>query len=137
MEREDVRKLNEGTVEEGGMEEGEAQSEADAVIEERAGMLMAQARTIVEAGGPDMLEVFRQDPVIREKVLSGEWDFQVGYGFMLGKESAGKNGRRSVPSVVRSPNNASTRKSVAGMSDKEFDALDERLSRGEVVDPSR
>lgn len=131
MESKDARELGKAA-------SAEAQG-AEGAVEERAALLMEQAEAISAAGGPDMLEVFREDPTIREKVATGEWDFQVAYGYLLGRESAGGNarGRRGVPPAVRTPNNANTRRSVAGMSDQEFEALNERLSRGEVVDPGR
>ncbi|GHU83280.1 hypothetical protein FACS1894196_2900 [Clostridia bacterium] len=106
-------------------------------VEARAQLLLQQAEAIAEAGGPDMVEAFREDTTIREKVLGGEWDFQVAYGYLLGIAAAGRQARRSVPSAVRAPNSASTHKSVAAMSERELDELDERLARGEVVDPGR
>jgi hypothetical protein len=106
-------------------------------VDHRAALLLQQAEAIVQAGGPNMIEMFQEDEVIRENVSSGAWDFSVAYGYLLGRESVKKNGRKFVPSAVRSPNHANTRKSVASMSDREFDELDERLSRGEVFDPSR
>lgn len=106
-------------------------------IDQRAALLMQQAEAIAEAGGPDMLEVFRQDDVIRENVLSGAWDFQVAYGYLLGRDSMQKGNRRMVPAAVRSSNHASTKKGIASMSDREFNELDERLARGEIIDPGR
>lgn len=117
--------------------QGQGQGQGQDEIDQRAALLMQQAEAIMEAGGPDMLEVFRQDDVIRENVLSGAWDFQVSYGYLLGRESTQRSNRRTVPTAVRSPNHASTKKGIASMSDKEFNELDERLARGEIIDPGR
>ena len=105
--------------------------ESAGVFEARAQALMAQAEDVLSRFGTDMLEAFRRDATVREKVLSGEWDFYIAYGWLLGRESAQ---RRSVPAAVRAPNNANTRQSVAGLSEREMEALDERLARGEVID---
>ena len=104
-------------------------------MDDRAAMLLEQAEIIMESGGPNMLEVFQSDAVIHEKVVSGEWDFMIAYGFVLGREGVRRKTRGAVPAPVRNPNHANTRKSIASMSEKEFDELDERLARGEVVDP--
>ena len=89
--------------------------ESAGVFEARAQALMAQAEDVLSRFGTDMLEAFRRDATVREKVLSGEWDFYIAYGWLLGRESAQ---RRSVPAAVRAPNNANTRQSVAGLSAK-------------------
>jgi hypothetical protein len=84
-----------------------------------------------------MIEMFHEDEVIHENVLSGAWDFSIAYGYLLGRESVKKNARKPVPAVVKTPNHTNTRKSVASMSDREFEELNDRLSQGEVFDPSR
>ncbi|MDR0929784.1 MAG: hypothetical protein LBM74_08785 [Oscillospiraceae bacterium] len=116
------------------MQMPQQQPAPDDGMQARAALLTEQAQKIAQEGGPDMLAAFRSDPVIHEKVLKGEWDFYVAYGYLLGRESLKE--RRGVPSAVRTPNSTSTRKGIAGMSEKEFANLDERLARGEVVDPN-
>lgn len=101
--------------------------------EARARELLAQAQAIGEAGGPDMMQAFREDATVREKVLAGDWDFAIAYGYLLGKQQA----RRSVPAAVRAPNNAGTAKRVATLSEAELEALDARIARGETIDPDR
>ncbi len=110
---------------------GETGRQATGEQDGRAQLLSEQAQAILEMGGPNMLEAFRADPVIREKVLRGEWDFMIAYGYLLGRESArGGQARRGVPQAVRTPNNANTRRSIASMSAKEFDELDQMLAKG-------
>ncbi len=133
MERKDVQGLDETQPQEMDQE----QAGADDQIGQRAQMLMDQAQEIAEMGGPNMLEVFQKDPVIREKIGRGEWDFMIAYGYLLGQESVRGQARRAVPQAVRTPNSANIRRGVASMSDKEFDALNDRLNRGEVVDPGK
>lgn len=133
MERENMRAADEEQLAETSENDARIQGE----IDQRAAMLLEQAEAILEAGGPDMVEVFRQDQAVRENVLSGAWDFQVAYGYLLGRESVQRNARRPVPSAVRAPNHANTRKGIASMSDREFNELDERLARGEIIDPGR
>ena len=137
MEREEEMRNAEDRETEDREQAAGAEQEPDAAVQQRALALMDQAQAILDAKGPDMLEAFREDPTIHRKVASGEWDFQVAYGYLLGRESAAGEMRRSVPQAVRNPNSFSTRKSIAGMSEREFDALNDRLSRGEVIDPGR
>jgi hypothetical protein len=115
-------------------EQPQQQPAPDDGTQARAALLTKQAQKIAQEGGPDMLAAFRSDPTIQEKVLSGDWDFYVAYGYLLGRESLKE--KRSVPSAVRSPNSTSTRKGIAGMSEQEFAQLDEKLARGEIIDPN-
>ncbi|MDR0928362.1 MAG: hypothetical protein LBM74_01450 [Oscillospiraceae bacterium] len=110
------------------------QPQPDDGSQARTALLVEQAQKIMQDGGPNMMDVFHQDPTIREKVLKGDWDFYVAYGYLLGRESLKE--RRSVPPAMRTPNSTSTRKGIAGMSEQEFAQLDERLARGEVLDPN-
>ena len=145
MARDDTAGQNMNNLEEdsreadrGGQEENAGASEqGQGGVDQRAALLLQQAEAIAQAGGPNMIEMFQEDEVIHENVSSGAWDFSIAYGYLLGRESVKKNARKPVPAVVRTPNHANTRKSVASMSDREFDELDERLSRGEVFDPGR
>lgn len=76
------------------------------------------------------MALFQEDPDIRQRVLSGEWDFQ---DVALSQLQA-QGGRRHVPAPVRSPNHTETRRSFQTMSDKEFEDFNRRIDAGEVFD---
>ena len=109
------------------------QTEPDAETKARAHILAAQADKIKSSKGLDVAALFQTDPEVKEKVLSGEWDF-------YDVAEAMSQPRRRVPSPVRSSNSAMAAvdsNAVANLSDAQFDQLLKNLSEGKVYDMRR
>jgi hypothetical protein len=97
----------------------------------RARELYSQADALQRATGLDVMGAFRGDESIRRRVLSGEWDFADVARAMSGKSG----GRGAPPAPARSPNEGRMRaSSISGLSDAQFDKLDEALRNGKVFD---
>ncbi len=107
------------------------QTEPDAETKARARILAAQADKIKSSKGLDVAALFQTDPEVKEKVLSGEWDF-------YDVAEAMSQPRRRVPSPVRSSNSAmgttADAGAIANMSDAQFDRLLKNLGEGKVYD---
>jgi len=107
------------------------QAEPDAETKARARILAAQADKIKSSKGLDVAALFQTDPDVKEKVLTGEWDF-------YDVAEAMSQPKRRVPSPVRSSNSAMNSDSMAdaimNMSDAQFDRLNEMLAKGKVYD---
>ena len=107
------------------------QAEPDAETKARARFLAAQADKIKNSRGLDVAALFQTDPDVKDKVLSGEWDF-------YDVAEAMNQPKRRVPSPVRSSNSAMLSDSMAdaimNMSDAQFDRLNENLAKGKVYD---
>ena len=96
----------------------------DSDVQARANMLAAQARAITAAGGPDVMKAYREDENVRNRVLSGEWDFS-------DVAQALREPARSVPTPVRAANGQQvSRGAIAAMTDEEFDRLNAEIRRG-------
>ena len=110
------------------------QMEPDAETKARARILAAQADKIKSSKGLDVAALFQTDPEVKEKVLSGEWDF-------YDVAEAMSQPRRRVPSPVRSSNSAlgaaADAGAIANMSDAQFDRLLKNLGEGKVYDMRR
>jgi len=108
------------------------QTEPDAETKARARILAAQADKIKSSKGLDVAALFQTDPEVKEKVLSGEWDF---YDVA---EAMSSQPRRRVPSPVRSSNSAmgapADASAIANMSDAQFERLLKNLGEGKVYD---
>ena len=107
------------------------QTEPDAETKARARILAAQADKIKSSKGLDVAALYQTDPEVKEKVLSGEWDF-------YDVAEAMSQPRRRVPSPVRSSNSAmgaaADAGAIANMSDAQFDRLLKNLGEGKVYD---
>ena len=96
--------------------------------EARATLLMAQANAIKSATGVDVMEIYQNDPAIRQRILSGE-NFS---------DLAPELVRKQPPSPVRTPNNAvPQRRTPMELSSDELKRLDDNLARGVRVDMRR
>lgn len=105
------------------------QQENDPVVTARAQMLASQAQKIKAKRGVDVMQVFNEDPNIKQKIVSGEWDF---YDVA---EQLGNETRRHVPAPVRSPNGANTASfSFSNMTDEQWKRFNQRLEGGAVFD---
>ena len=89
-------------------------------------MLQHQANRIKANGGPDVIDEFKTNPEIRQKVINGEMDF---YEVAEQMRSSPK---RKAPSPMRSPNGASGAQKTAidNMTDEQFARLEKRISEG-------
>lgn len=107
------------------------QMEPDAETKARARILAAQADKIKSSKGLDVAALFQSDPEVKEKVLSGEWDF-------YDVAESMNQPRRRVPSPVRSSNSAmgatADASAIANMSDAQFERLLKNLGEGKVYD---
>lgn len=105
------------------------EQDADPVTEARAQLLASQADKIKERRGLDVMQAFNEDPEIKRKVVSGEWDF---YDVA---ESLGNESRKRVPPPARTPNGANTANfSFSNMTDEQWKRLNQRLEGGAVFD---
>lgn len=101
--------------------------EDDPVISARADILAKQAKKIKANRGVDVMEAFRSDPDVKNKVLSGEWDF---YDVA---ESLGN--QKHVSPSTRSVNGGGiSGVSVANMTSEQFQKLRENLAAGRRYD---
>ena len=105
---------------------GQYAPKEDPAVKATIRMLRHQADRIAENGGPNVREEFTNNEEIKQKVISGEMDFYDVADYM--KKKSGKR----PPSPMRSPNGASdyASGSIMSMSDKQFDALVEKVKGG-------
>ena len=99
----------------------------DPELNARADILARQARKIKTNRGLDVMEAFNADPDIKQKVLSGEWDF---YDVA---DSMGN--QRTVSAPARSANGGGVSGvSIKNMSAEQFRKLNENLASGRRYD---
>lgn len=107
-------------------------SSETADVNDRAQFLFDQAQTIKRATGIDVLELFSSDKEVQRMVSSGEKDFAD-----IAKEYGQKPQKRT-PAPVRSSNDGRiVARSFKDMTDEQFDAMQEKLRQGYVVDLRR
>lgn len=97
----------------------------DADTRARANLLAQQATKIKQNRGVDVMAAFNADPAIKQKVISGEWDFHDVADHLA-------SGRR-MPLPVRTPNGvgaAAAASTIANMTDEQFARLEANLARG-------
>ena len=87
--------------------------------------LARQAQKIKANQGLDVMAAFNGSEEIKEKIISGEWDF-------YDVAEAMRKPRQRAPAPMRSPNGASgsERSTIATMSDEQFDRLDRKIAEG-------
>lgn len=108
------------------------QQQVDPRVQARGEMLAAQASKIKANYGLDVMAEFNNNNNVRQKILSGEWDF-----YDVAESIQQTGGRRNnAPPVVRSPGGAglSGKFSVAEMSDAQFEKLQQNLRAGKIYD---
>lgn len=100
----------------------------DPELNARADILARQARKIKTNRGLDVMEAFNADPDIKQKVLSGEWDFYDVADSMMGNQ-------RTVSAPARSANGGGVSGvSIKNMSAEQFRKLNENLASGRRYD---
>ena len=112
------------------------QSAPDADVQARAAALMTQAAAFEKMSDGNVtkdaiLDAFQNDSEVRQKVVSGEWDFTD-----VGRALSG--GQQRAPRVSRSASNGKIGTSTfLSMSDDDFASFDERIRQGAVFDARR
>lgn len=93
----------------------------------RADLLAKQAQKIMDRRGLDVMQAFNADETIRNRVLSGEWDFY---------DVAENMPQRTSPVPVRTSNGAANTGavSISSMSDEQFKRLQANLANGRIYD---
>ena len=102
------------------------EEENTAALQLRAQELITQARTIQAVAGVDVMAAYNTDVEMRTRVLNGEWDFIDVYKAI--KPVA------APPAPVRAANGGVGGMNISGMSENQFNKLNEMLSRGMKVD---
>lgn len=97
----------------------------DPATQARIDMLEYQAKKIKDQRGVDVIEEFRTNNKVKQKLVSGEWDFYDVADYMSGKN-------KRAPAPMRSPNGASgaNRTAIENMSDEQFDRLVRNVQGG-------
>lgn len=99
---------------------------------QRGQMLFNQAKTIERLTGVNMLEAFKTNETVKQKVLSGEWDFADA------AEALKEAPRARAPYPSRSANGSDVASAgIMRMSGEEFKKLNEYLAGGGVLDVNR
>lgn len=106
----------------------------DPVLKAKADMLFKQVQKIKARSGADVMGAFNSDPQVKQKIISGEWDFYDVEDYLQQNGVQGVT-TRHVPTPVRSPNGAKTGgMSIANMTDAQFERLQENLKNGKRYD---
>ena len=106
-----------------------AAQETQPSIKERANLLAAQANKVNSKYGIDVVQAIKERPEMRQKLLSGEWDFYDVADALVGT--------RRMPSPARTSNGAGAGSgglNIASMTDAQFNRLQENLGAGKRYD---
>jgi hypothetical protein len=102
----------------------EQPQENDPMVQARADLLAKQAEKIKANRGLDVMSAFNSDPDVKQRILSGEWDFY---------DVAETMKKPLAP--VRSSNGAGVSNlSIQNMSDEQFQKLQANLAKGGKYD---
>lgn len=108
--------------------------EQDPVLKAKADMLFKQVQKIKARSGVDVMDAFNKDAQVKQKIISGEWDFYDVEDYLQQNGVQGVT-TRHVPTPVRSPNGAKTGGlSIADMSEAQFQRLQDNLHNGKRYD---
>lgn len=104
---------------------GQFAPKEDPVVSARINMLAHQADSIRNKTGIDVVDVFMNDPDIKDAVISGNMDF-----YDVAEQM--KAAKKKPPAPMRSPNGASgtNPNAIDSMSDDQFDRLEKRIREG-------
>lgn len=110
-------------------DQGQYMPKEDPVIQAKIDLLANQADKIKAKTGIDVIEIFSNDPDIKNKVINGEMDF-----YDVAEQAKENNtGRRRSPAPTRSPNGASGQQShnaISSMSDEQFERMERKIKEG-------
>ena len=96
------------------------------MITARANVLAKQAEKINSRSDIDVMELFRTNEEVHDKIVSGEWDF---YDVA---EAFGKKAKPRGPAPMRTSNGAvgATPNAIQNMTDEQFEKLEKRIQEG-------
>lgn len=99
--------------------------ERDPETSARINILQHQADRIKEQRGIDVIAEFQKNEDVKQKVVSGEWDF-----YDVAEEMS--KPKRKTPAPMRSPNGASGYQlnAIDSMTDEQFERLEKRIAGG-------
>lgn len=101
--------------------------QGDAVTRARADLLAEQAQKIKKNRGVDVMQMFNADDAVKQRILSGEWDF-----YDVAEQMSATH---RAPSPMRAPNsNSVSGVSIANMTDEQFARLQKNLASGRTYD---
>jgi len=108
----------------------QAPQQVDPEVKARGNLLAQQAAKIRTNMGVDVMAEYNSNSEVRQKILSGEWDF-----YDVAQAMQGGNQRRTPP-LVRSPGGSglSGKFSISDMNDAQFEQLQKNLRAGKVYD---
>lgn len=103
----------------------QAQQQQDPETAARISILQHQADKIKEQRGINVIAEFQTNEDVRQKVVSGEWDF-----YDVAEEMS--KPKKKAPAPMRSPNGANGIQATAiwNMTDEQFDKMDKNISNG-------
>ncbi len=115
-------------------EKGRFSVRPDNDLRVKAETLMKQANDIKSLYGADVLETFRNDKTVQQKVGSGEWDMRDVYIHMLSNKKQASAEETNTPAPVRSGGAQRTVgvKSISDLNRKGLDALNESIRKGKT-----
>lgn len=105
--------------------QGRFQSPNAADVNARADILARQAEKIKANRGLDVMQAFNDDPQVKQKVISGDWDFYDVADHL--------SGSRRVPTPIRTPNGAgasAAATTIDNMSDAQFERMCQNIAAG-------
>jgi hypothetical protein len=101
-----------------------ARDSGDSDVQAYAKQLLDQATQIKRLTGLDVMSLYNSDDTVKRRISSREINF-----FDLAEEM--KNGSRKMPPVVRASNGTTDgKKGILGMSDAQFERMDELIDQG-------
>ena len=105
----------------GMQKQSEPEPKEDPAVSARISMLQHQADRIRERG-IDVLAEFNSNPDVKQRIISGEWDFY----------DVAERMSKKPPAPMRSPNGASgsEKSTISSMSDDQFNRLEKRIKEG-------
>lgn len=109
-------------------DQGQFAPKEDPVIQAKIDMLAKQADKIKAKTGVDVIEVFSNNPEIKDAVISGKMDF-----YDVAEQMNAKPAVRKPPAPMRSPNGASGQaapNAIDTMSDAQFDRMERKIKEG-------
>lgn len=102
----------------------------DAAAQQKAAELVAQANTIFQSTGVDVMELYNTNPEIRQKVIKGEWSFVDVY-----KNTRETPAAPATPSPMRSANSMGIgQMDIRKMSSNQLAQLNAMLESGVKID---
>lgn len=111
-----------------------ATNQPDVSTQQRAATLFSQAQTIKRTTGVDVMGMYNQNAEVRQKILSGEWDFADVYENSKAPAAAPVN----APTPVRGSNGIELGDvDISKMSDAQFDKLNDLLKKGGKINMNK